>query len=749
MQSSQLTEHRARSRPLHPKPALRAVLAVALLAAAVPVRAADEEPIPAAAAAPVPAPAGEKLAIAHPPPELGEEITVTGTREASRVRESTLSIGVVPTSALHVARPTHPQQVIAQVPGAAVAVTNGEGHTTAIRQPFTTSPVYLFLEDGIPVRATGFFNHNALYELNVPLAGRLEVVRGPGTALYGSDAVAGVVNVVTAPASPDPRVSVSTEGGSNAWLRLLASGGTGHTSYGGARVDLNVSHSDGWRYRTGYDRQSGTARWDLAVSDALSVKAVLSAARVDQDTGANAPLPRATYEGDPTRNLHGIAFRKVEALRLSVEVERQGERDLLAITPYFRRNRMDLLASFNLSFDPRLETSENLSFGLLSRWRHDFALWRSRLVAGLDLDLSPGSRTEDNLLVTRTGTGASTAYTGYAIGTRIYDYGVSFHSVSPYLHAETSPIEEVRVTAGLRFDALGYRMSNDLPEGTIPATVNGNTRYYGQLGARSVDYAHLSPKLGVAWTVFDGASLHASYAHGFRVPSEGQLFRAGFGNTVADAEAKARLALELEPIRADQLEVGARYTRRGFSVELVVYELVKRDDLVSQRDLATNVTTAVNAGRTDHRGVELGMGVPIPDRLRLDAAFSWARHEYADWTTATASYTGKEMETAPRTMGSARLTWTPLRSTMAQLEWTHLGSYWLEASNSATFGKYSGHDLLNLRASFAPAGRVELFARVTNLLDSRFAESASVSSSTPVFSPGLPRAVFAGVEGRL
>jgi hypothetical protein len=60
------------------------------------------------------------------------------------------------------------------VPGVAVAVTTGEGPTTAIRQPFTTSPLYLFLEDGIPVRATGFFNHNALYETNLPQAGGVD-----------------------------------------------------------------------------------------------------------------------------------------------------------------------------------------------------------------------------------------------------------------------------------------------------------------------------------------------------------------------------------------------------------------------------------------------------------------------------------------------------------------------------------------------------------------------------------------------
>lgn len=100
-----------------------------------------------------------------------------------------------------------------QIPGVAVAVTNGEGHTTAIRHPFTTNPVYLFLEDGIPIRSTGFFNHNALYEINIPQSGGIEVIRGPGTALYGSDAIGGVINVLT---RPPPAQREVTLGGTSA-----------------------------------------------------------------------------------------------------------------------------------------------------------------------------------------------------------------------------------------------------------------------------------------------------------------------------------------------------------------------------------------------------------------------------------------------------------------------------------------------------------------------------------------------------
>ena len=77
--------------------------------------------------------------------------------EIERQRLVRAAVGVIRKEAIDFTRPNHPSQIMGQIPGVAVAVTNGEGHTTAIRQPFTTNPVYLFLEDGIPIRSTGFF----------------------------------------------------------------------------------------------------------------------------------------------------------------------------------------------------------------------------------------------------------------------------------------------------------------------------------------------------------------------------------------------------------------------------------------------------------------------------------------------------------------------------------------------------------------------------------------------------------------
>src|SRR5574343_337835 len=183
------------------------------------------------------------------------DVTVTATREGQLVSETPATVGVIKDKTLREVKPTHPSEIMSQVPGVWVNVTGGEGHQTAIRQPLTINPVYLYLEDGIPTRSTGFFNHNALYEVNLPMAGGIEVSKGPGSALYGSDAIGGVINVLTRKPPTGPEFEASLEAGSYGWARTMLSGGTtfGNHAY---RADLNLTHTDGWRDATGYDRQS-------------------------------------------------------------------------------------------------------------------------------------------------------------------------------------------------------------------------------------------------------------------------------------------------------------------------------------------------------------------------------------------------------------------------------------------------------------------------------------------------------------
>src|SRR5690606_27616290 len=144
-----------------------------------------------------------------------DNVVVSATREMQSLAETAASVGVVQSSEIRETRPTHPSEIMGKIPGVWVNVTGGEGHTTAIRQPLTTEPVYLYLEDGVPTRSPGFFNHNAVYEINIPAAERIEIVKGPATALYGSDAIGATINVGIRAPSAEPSFEASAEAGAH------------------------------------------------------------------------------------------------------------------------------------------------------------------------------------------------------------------------------------------------------------------------------------------------------------------------------------------------------------------------------------------------------------------------------------------------------------------------------------------------------------------------------------------------------
>src|SRR5690606_13838962 len=136
---------------------------------------------------------------------------------------------------------------------------------------------------------------------------------GPGTALYGSDAIGGIVNVMTQPPPFSPSVEVNTEGGGNGYRRLMATGGSTWGDHG-VRADVNLTHSDNWFDDAPYDRISASLRWDALIGS-WSARTVITGSKIDQqDVPA---ISRELYESTPYVNQAPIAYRNAEALRIS------------------------------------------------------------------------------------------------------------------------------------------------------------------------------------------------------------------------------------------------------------------------------------------------------------------------------------------------------------------------------------------------------------------------------------------------
>jgi outer membrane cobalamin receptor len=665
-------------------------------------------------------------------------MTVSATRELRRRDDGSATIDVLDGPEIRRTHAAHPSALMNRVPGVHVSDLSGEGHSMAIRQPITTKPMYLYLEDGIPTRATGFFNHNALYEVNIPQAAGIEVLKGPGTALYGSDAIGGVVNVLTRPAPLTPSLEASLEGGAYGYGRLLVSGGA-TSGNNGVRADVNITRSENWKQEAPFRRQSGTVRWDFASPGGWTVRTVLTGSHVDQqDVPA---LTVALFDTSRSMNLAPIAYRKVQALRVSSALELDQGASLWSVTPYARYNDMQLLPSWQLTYDPQTWDTKNTSAGVLTKYRRDFAPLRSRVIVGADAEVSPGSFLAQQAVVARTG--ANRAFTSFTPGATQYDYDVTYRSASPYLQVEASPFSSgssallgtLRIDAGLRADFSGYTYDTRL----APLDTGAHRRP----ASTTRSYAHLSPKLGATIALDSATSLFASYRNGFRAPSQGQLFQQ---NSAANT-------VDLAPVTVDAFEVGVR-GRVGAraTYQLSAYDMHVHDDIITYVT-AQNTREATNAGSTRHRGVELGASAALTSALRLDASYSVSKQTYVEWTpqaataaTPAVSYSGNLIEDAPSDLASMLLSYEApaLRGGRVALEWSHTGGY---ATDPANTHRYGGYELLALHLSGQIAPRTELFGRVSNLTNRAYAELVTYDAfQKDQLTPGAPRMVYLGVK---
>lgn len=655
-------------------------------------------------------------------------ISVTSTREESPLDEIPASIGVIDKKNITETKPAHPSEITNQIPGVNINVTGGEGHMTAIRQPTSTQPLYLFLEDGIPTRSTGFFNHNALYEVNVPQSDSIEIIKGPGTSLYGSDAIGGVINVITAAPPLDKESTLNFEAGDHGWRRILADTGNS-TDDGGYIASINLTSSDGWRNSTDYDRQSANLRYDYFADDGAFYKTIFSATNVGQQTAGSSRLLLNDYLYNPELNYTPISYRKVQAVRLSTAYEKENNNSLLSITPYFRKNSMDMLPNWSLSYDPVIYESSNDSFGILIKHRQNLNESNAKLIMGVDTDYSPGQYQQNAITTTKVGN----IYTDYTIGALQYDFDATYSAVSPYLHYEKSISDSVRMSAGARYDVIQFKYDNKL------STLTTGT--HRRPDDTTVSYQHFSPKLGMTFGINKNNNGFVNYRHAFRAPSSTQLFKQG----------QAENTVDLDPVKVDSIEIGMRghTDNKKTRYNASLYSMTKKDDILTFRNLDGSRET-LNAGETSHQGIELGFNSKLNSDYTINVAASYAIHSYEDWKpNSTTDYSGNEMESAPRTMTNTRLNYRPLSSPEYKIavEWVHLGNYWMDQANTE---KYDGHDLLNLRARYEINKKSTAYLRIMNLTDEKYATAATYKPAAfgnPEkfeYAPGMPLTLYLG-----
>ena len=577
-----------------------------------------------------------------------EELVVRAEASVAAARQALGGVATVPGEDVELVRPNHPSELLARVPAVWVVRASGQEHLTAIRSGVLAGAGacggFLFLENGIPIRPAGFCNINNLFELNIELAAAVETVRGPASALFGGNAVHGVINAVTSPATRAAtgaagwRLGVEAGPFEYAQLRLGAGGGR-------ARVDAVSTSTAGYRADTGYgqhkasfDVRSETRGWNVTTT--------ATATLLNQETGGYA-LGFEAYDSPARRgNPNPEAFRDAWSARVASIWRRRGEGGRgVAIIPYARRSGMAFLQHF-LPGQP-LERNAQTSAGVLLRSRRDNGRWR--WTAGALAEVFAASLREHQERPTR---GSLFLMATRPAGTH-YDYRVRGVTLAAFYDTEIPLGQDIALVASGRAERNSYAYDN--------RQLTGNTRndgtacgFGGCLHMRPADrgdsFNNVAGRLGVAWSAPSGRRCYLAAGQGFRPPQTTELYRLQRGQTVAD--------LNSERLRS--LEVGTRGAAGAFAYDVAAYVQAARN-LIFRDARGFNVSD----GRTESRGVEASV-VWQRGGHTVDLSATYAEHRYAfnrDAGRGERIRAGNIVDTAPRRLGSARWRWRDGRLT--------------------------------------------------------------------------------------
>ncbi len=666
-----------------------------------------------------------------------EEVIVSVTGQEKKEKDIAQSFVVARSDDINFVSASHPSQYLNRMSGVYVNNLGGGGHMTSIRQPLSTKGVYLFLEDGVPIRPTGLFNHNALYEINIVQSDRVEVVKGPGSALYGSDAIGGVINSLTRPTPEERQIKTSYEYGSYGWKRGLVSTGSKINDNIGFLVDANITSNEGYREHSQYNRNSLSAKIDGFIGDNSKFKTIFSFNDVEQ-SGVSS-LSIHDYKNDRKKNLfhNNVGRRLVDSYRLTSEFIYEPEEDsLFSFTPILRYYRMKLMPSWMLNYDPNGREYGYESYGLMSKYHRKFLNSKIELIKGLDIDYTPSSYKEFSLNVEKEGELVVNARRNGAVN---YDFEVDQASLSPYVRLEWLLHEKIRLSGGLRYDYFKVDYSNNLD------TSHDQGRHL-RPSSQKLSYDSVSPKFGMIYNVAKNQYLFANYRHSFRAPSVSQLFRSG---SVADSQ-------NLNPIKAKSVEIGARgqlFNSLGY--DFAIYRMTINDDIVSYIDNNTNDRKVKNAGKTVHQGVEASLNGEIGKDFSFRGGFSLRDQRYLDYeayygrpgSETFVNYSGNKVAKAPSSIGNISLIYSPfyLPKSKFEIEWQHLGDYYVDEINGY---KYNGHNLFNFRSSILLNNKIGLNFKIINIFNKVHSvyTSNQVGSQNVQYMPGSPRSYYLAVK---
>jgi vitamin B12 transporter len=671
---------------------LSTIVALSLLAPIARAQEPASAPSPAQTQTKSSTPAKQKAGQPATPPKKQEAqkltpVVVTATRIEQPIADIGTTITVVEDQQIQEQKIDRVEDMLRQVPGVQVTQSGSPGAVTDVSIRGATSAQTLILVDGVEVNAgaTGGFDMSNLTTDNLD---RVEILRGAGGSLYGSQAIGGVVNVLSQEGEGAPTASLVSAGGNRATSRQVAtvSGAEGNLGYSGA---VSYFSTEGFRpVNDNSDNLSLSSRLDYHLGDDTVIRGFA------RYIASNVSLPDySVFSGSP---LDPAAHDRNEFMLFKGEIEHHfGENLLVRASAFFVRQDLRLNATpyaGNVSSEEDRIPDETRG-GLIEAiytWCAGF-----RTLGGFDFK----------------------------------DRWVRSDTISVFANFMPPPplITSVSLFRARRQEYAGYvEQEASLFNGHVLVTggfrVDGNSQFGEEV----------SPAWSVAIPIAKiSTTLRGSYSEGFRAPAFNELYYPDFGNPNLKPEISSEYDGGFTTNFGERASLTATYFSRRVKNLIVTVPCPFGPSCLFGSE-------AGNAARVDVQGVEIVPSLTLVKGLTLSGNVTVLDETHADAAGSTAAPLRVAKHTASALLQYVRsASFLPNDRITASVNYIFVGDRDdITVSGVPPIANHAAYNLVNAVVSYAmgiPLNHVhneEVFARVSNLMDRRYSEAFGFPAPT-------------------
>src|SRR5579863_6605636 len=464
-------------------------------------------------------------------------------------------------------------------------------------------------QDGIP--ASGPDGQGQVSQFNLDSAGRVEVLRGPFSALYGNSS-GGVIQIFTAAGTaPDALRTADAYGSFGVWRAGLdATGAAGRFDYNADFTHFSVA---GYRPQSSADNESFNARLGFSPGEHDQLALILNVvSRPDaQDPLGLTPTQFAAnpYQAAPS----ALLFNTRKGLQqqqagLTWNLDLTDTQSLAFMGYYGHRSVLQFL-----SIPVAAQAAPTSSGGVVDldrdfgggdarwAWRGELGGRPFSLVAGVSYDRQNELRRGyDNYI------GATLGVQGEL---RRNENDITY-DIDEYAQATWEVTSRWSLMAGVRHSDVNFSV-----EDHFITSVNGDD-------SGSATYAAGTPVAGVLFKVNPALNLYASYGRGFQTPLGSELAYRPDGGAGPN--------FDLQPARSVNTEFGAKLALRPqLTAEATLFQTLTQNEIVVDTNLGGR-STYQNSGRTRRRGAEGALDWHLADPWHLQLAYTYVEATYRD-----------------------------------------------------------------------------------------------------------------------